>query len=50
LNDSQEPLIVKWIKKYLRDKNNRLPEEIITENEVKLPGFRKMLLLHALIS
>jgi site-specific recombinase XerD len=36
LNDGQEPSIVKWINTSLKDKNQKLPEEMITENEVKL--------------
>jgi integrase/recombinase XerD len=36
LNNGQEPSIVKWISTSFKDKNQKLPEEMITENEVKL--------------
>jgi integrase/recombinase XerD len=36
LNGGQEPSIVKWISTSFKDKNQKLPEEMITENEVKL--------------
>jgi len=36
LNDGEEPSIVKWINTSLKDKNRKLPEEMVTEDEVKL--------------
>lgn len=36
LNGGQEPSIVKWISTSFKDKNQKLPEDMIIENEVKL--------------
>jgi integrase len=36
LNGGEEPSIVKWINTSLKDKNRKLPEEMVTEDEVKL--------------
>jgi len=36
LNDGEEPSMVKWINTSLKDKNLKLPEEMITEGEVNL--------------
>jgi integrase/recombinase XerD len=36
LNNGQEPSIVKWISTSFKDKNQKLPEDMITESEVKL--------------
>ncbi|KKH50161.1 tyrosine-type recombinase/integrase [Methanosarcina sp. 1.H.A.2.2] len=36
LNDGEEPSLVKWINTSLKDKNRKLPEEMLTEDEVKL--------------
>jgi len=36
LNSGEEPSIVKWINTSLKDKNRKLPEEMLTEDEVQL--------------
>jgi integrase/recombinase XerD len=36
LNGGEEPSIVKWISTSLKDRNLKLPEEMITEDEVNL--------------